>query len=104
DTVRYIERRLANVQKPDPLGVPDILLILSEELAIVDNLSGKLTLVVYADPARADAYQSARRRLAELLAMLRTPVNIPPSAVTTSEPAVSGFGEAAYLDAVERAK
>jgi len=60
DTVRYIERRLANVNKPDPLGVPDILLILSEELAIVDNLSGKLTLVVYADPARAGQYSRQR--------------------------------------------
>src|SRR3954462_10762568 len=97
ETVRYIEGRPAKTQKPDPLGVPDILLMLSQELAIVDNLSGKLTLVVYADPARAGAYQEARRRLAELLAKLRTSVSIPASAVTTSEPAVSGFGEAAYL-------
>ncbi|MGH6693360.1 MAG: anthranilate synthase component I, partial [Gammaproteobacteria bacterium] len=48
DTVRYIERRLAGVRKPDELGTPDILLMVSEEIAIVDNLSGKLTLVVYA--------------------------------------------------------
>src|SRR5258706_1912326 len=104
DTVRYIERRLAKVQKPDPLGVPDILLMLSEELAIVDNLSGKLTLVIYADPSRADAYREGRRRLAELLAKLRAPVSIPAGVAATAEPAVSGFGEAAYLKAVERAK
>ena len=104
DTVRYIERRLANVQKPDPLGVPDILLMLSEELAIVDNLSGKLSLVVYADPARDGAYQAGRRRLAELLAKLRAPVKIPDGVPATSEAAVSGFGEAAYLAAVDRAK
>ena len=104
DTVRYIERRLANVQKPDPLGVPDILLMLSEELAIVDNLSGKLSLVVYADPARDGAYQAGRRRLAELLAKLRAPVTIPAGIPATSDPAVSSFGEAAYLAAVDRAK
>jgi anthranilate synthase component 1 len=104
DTVRYIERRLAQTHKPDPLGVPDILLLLSQELAIVDNLSGKLTLVVYADPAQRDAYHAARRRLGELLGKLRAPVTIPVDAPVASEPAVSGFGEAAYLAAVERAK
>jgi anthranilate synthase component 1 len=104
DTVRYIENRLANSRKPDPLNVPDILLVLSEELAIVDNLSGKLTLVVYADPGQKDAYRAGRRRLAELLKKLRTPVTIPGDAPMASEPAVSGFGEAAYLAAVERAK
>ncbi len=104
DTVRYIERRLAKSNKPDPLDVPDILLVLSQELAIVDNLTGKLTLVVYADPAHGGAYRAARRRLGELLEKLRAPVNIPGSAPAASEPAVSGFGEAAYLAAVERAK
>ena len=104
DTVRYIEKRLAGNKKPDPLGAPDILLVLSEELAIVDNLSGKLTLVVYADPARPDAFAAARRRLSELLAKLRKPVAIPADTRAASEPAVSGFGEQAYYAAVERAK
>jgi len=104
DTVRYIERRLAGSHKPDPIGAPDILLLLSQELAIVDNLSGKLTLVVYADPGERNAYRAARRRLAELLAKLRAPVAIPVDVSVASEPAVSGFGEAAYHAAVERAK
>ena len=104
DTVRYIEKRLAGTRKPDPLGVPDILLLVSEEIAIVDNLSGKLFLVVYAEPGRPDAYRSARRRLGELLEKLRQPVAIPADTVAPSEPAVSGFGEKAYHDAVERAK
>ena len=104
DTVRYIERRLAGAHKPDPIGAPDILLLLSEEVAIVDNLSGKLTLVVYADPGERNAYRAARRRLAELLANLRAPVTIPADVSVASEPAVSGFGEAAYHAAVERAK
>ena len=104
DTVRYIERRLAKIEKPDPLGVPDIQLLLSEEIAIVDNLSGKLTLVVHADPSQPAAYQSAKRRLAELLAKLREPAAIPADVSGVSEPAVSGFGETAYHAAVERAK
>ena len=49
DTVRYIEPRLAGKAGPDALDTPDILLLLSEQLAVVDNLSGKLYLIVYAD-------------------------------------------------------
>jgi len=105
DTVRYIEKRLAGgAKKRDELGTPDIMLLVSEEIAIVDNLSGKLSLVVYAEPGIPGAYAAARRRLAELLQKLRAPVQLPASAPTKSEAAVSGFGEAAYLKAVERAK
>ncbi len=104
DTVRYIEKRLAHIEKPDQLGTPDILLLMSEEIAIVDNLSGKLSLVVYAQPGEPGAYCGARRRLGELLKKLREPVAIPADAATTSEPATSGFGEQAYHAAVERAK
>ena len=104
DTVRYIEKRLARSDKRDELGTPDILLLVSEEIAIVDNLSGKLSLVVYAEPGKAGAYAAARARLAALLEKLCAPVSLPQSAPTKSEPAVSGFGEAAYHRAVERAK
>ena len=104
DTVRYIEPRLGEAHKSDPLGVPDILLLLSEEIAIVDNLSGMLSLVVYAEPGQAGAYRKAQERLRELLARLRDPVAIPADASGPSAPAVSGFGEAAYHAAVERAK
>ena len=104
DTVRYVERRLAGVRKPDELETPDILLLASEEIAIVDNLSGKLTLVVYAEPGKPGAYQAARARLAQLLARLREPVAIPADTRGASQPAVSGFGQATYHAAVERAK
>ena len=104
DTVRYIEERLAAPDKPDTIGVPDILLLVSEEIAIVDNLLGKLSLVVYAEPGRANAYAHAKARLAELLDALRRPVTLPESTPQRCEPAVSGFGEHAYHRAVERAK
>ena len=50
DAVRYIEKKLENSCPPDTLGTPDILLLQCEELAVIDNLSGKLYLIVYADP------------------------------------------------------
>ena len=52
DTVRHIEKKLAGSCPPDDLGMPDILLLQTEELAVIDNLSGKLSLIVYADPAQ----------------------------------------------------
>jgi anthranilate synthase component I len=104
DTVRYVETRLTRTQKPGDLGTPDILLFLSEELAVVDNLSGKLTLVVYAEPGVPGAYQKARARLKELLAKLRAPVQIPADVATPSQPAVSVFGEAPFKAAVAKAK
>ena len=104
DTVRYIEPRLNKVAKKDVIGTPDILLMLTEELAVVDNLSGKLTFIVYADPARADAYRTALQRLHELQRALRQPVQIPDAPQTRRFEAKSEFGEAAFKAAVEKSK
>ena len=104
DTVRYIEPRLAKTEKEDALGTPDIVLLLSEEIAIVDNLSGKLTLVVYAEPEVPGAYKRAQKRLRELLARLRAPVEIPADVCAEPQPAVSSFGEDAFKAAVSRVK
>lgn len=104
DTVRYIEPRLIRRFPVDMSDTPDILLMLSEELAVVDNLSGKLTLIVYAEPGVPGAYSKARARLAELLARLRVPVSIPVEKIVESAPAVSTFGEEAYKAAVLKAK
>ena len=104
DTVRYVETRLARTEKQDALALPDILLMLSEEMAIVDNLSGKLSLVVYAEPGFPGAWKQAQTRLKELLARLREPAQIPESISSPSAPAVSEFGEAAFKAAVRRAK
>lgn len=104
DTVRYIEHRLAKTQKPDVLNTPDVLLLLTEELAVVDNLSGKLSFIVYADPAKPNAYQQARLRLRDLMQSLRQPVAIPESPAMQPVAAQSEFGEANFKAAVEKAK
>ncbi len=104
DTVRHIEPRLARASHPDPLATPDILLLLSEQIAIVDNLSGKLTLVAYAEPGVPGAYQKARQGLRSLLTRLRQPAEIPVERPQPAAQAESGFGEAAFKAAVVRAK
>jgi anthranilate synthase component 1 len=104
DTVRYIEKRLADTRKPDDINTPDILLMLTDELCVVDNLSGKLTLIVYADPLQDEAYLKAHRRLDELTRLLRRPALPPRDVGGDGAEAVSQFGEDAFKAAVARAK
>jgi anthranilate synthase component 1 len=79
-------------------------LLLTEELAVVDNLSGRLTFIVYADPAQDKAYQSAQARLRQLVHALRQPASIPEAPAMKKENATSEFGEAGFKAAVEKAK
>ncbi len=105
DTVRYIESKLAKRPvKPDPIGTPDIVLLQSEEIAVFDNLAGKLYFVVYADPGVAGALAAARKRLSELLDGLRKPVQIPEHGPGGAHQPSSGIGEEAFLKAVARSK
>ncbi len=104
DTVRYIETKLAHAQKKDVIGTPDILLMLTEQLAVVDNLSGKLSFIVYADPTQPEAYAQARQRLDALLRALRQPIRIPDAPAKPKYAPQSEFGEDAFKAAVEKSK
>jgi anthranilate synthase component I len=104
DTVRYIEKKLEKSCPPDTLGCPDILLLHCEELAVIDNLSGKLYLIVYADPSQGEAYASGKKRLRELREQLKYSVSAPVIRQTQSFPAERDFAKADYLEAVQRAK
>ena len=106
DTVRLIEPRLGPNPHPDPLGNPDILLMEANELVMFDNLSGKLTLLVLADPALADAYERGVARLNMLRALLHAPMPAPtksarPNRVSESD-FKSGFTESGYKSAVQK--
>jgi anthranilate synthase component 1 len=104
ETVRYIEKRLANTSKPDAIGTPDVLLMVSEQLAVVDNLSGKLYFIVYADISEANAYENAHATLNALMKMLKKAVTIPETPPTDKTEAISEFGEENFKAAVKRAQ
>ncbi|MBV8664866.1 MAG: anthranilate synthase component I [Burkholderiaceae bacterium] len=104
DTVRHIETRLAHSAPKDDLGLPDIQLLVTEELAVIDNLSGKLYLIVYADPTKPEAYSKARQRLKDLRAMLRRSVDAPVTSATVRTDSIREFTRDAYLAAVLKAK
>ncbi len=104
DAVRYIEPKLADTWKPGGIATPDILLLQTEELAVIDNLSGRLYLIVYADPARPEAYAKGKARLSELVDKLAVSVTAPPVQPGPSHAVEREFDKAAYIAAVERSK
>jgi anthranilate synthase component I len=104
DAVRYIEKKLEKSCPPDTLGCPDILLLQCEELAVIDNLSGKLYLIVYADPAQPEAYANAKKRLKGLKEQLKYSVSAPVVKASQGYPAERDFAKADYIVAVEKAK
>ncbi|HAQ24375.1 MAG TPA: anthranilate synthase component I, partial [Pseudomonas sp.] len=74
DSVRYVERKLAQCPNPDPLGTPDILLMVSDAVIVFDNLAGKLHCIVLVDPAQPDAYEDGLAYLQVLRDKLRQPI------------------------------
>ena len=105
DSVRYVEKRLANSAPPDPLGTPDILLMVSEDVVIFDNLKGHMQLISLVDPTQPDVFQQTLERLQDRAQALQTAVPSIPE-TPTNQPVeesdfVSEFGEAAFKEAVE---
>lgn len=110
DTVRFVESRLGPNTKLDPIGNPDILLMLSEELVVFDNVSGRLFLIVHADPAEPEAYQQAVARLDQLETQFNEPLSNPPTRLCTDvnvplkSEFESSFTQQGYEDAVDTIK
>ncbi len=107
DVARYIEPRLiksAKTADDEGFDVPDILLLLTEEVVVVDNLAGKIYVIVYADPTKPEAYGRAKARLRELRDRLRRPVDVPYSQPSMRTDAHRAFAKDDYLAAVGKAK
>ena len=110
DTVRYIEHKVANSAPEDTVGTPDIILMVSEEVIVFDNLRGTISLLVYAKPTDDEAFFKAEARLDALEQELYKPLDsslfrpIPQSTDVNEDSFVSSFGEKEYKDAVEKIK
>ena len=104
DAVRYIEPKLAATHKTGGIDTPDILLLQCEELAVIDNLSGRLYLIVYANPAEPEAFSKAKRRLAALGDKLHYSVTAPAVKRGPSHAVEREFAKPDYIAAVLKAK
>jgi len=111
DSVRYIEKRLRDTCPPDRIGTPDILLMVSDEIVVFDNLRGKLHLIVHADPARDNAYEQAQARIDQLEALMlqetaeppKTPAHLRGQSISESD-FISGFTQEKFESAVNTIK
>jgi len=107
DSVRYVEKKVADSAPEDTVNTPDIILMLSEEVVVLDNLRGKLMLMVYQDPSVENAYGNALARLDELAQKLDQQLSVK-SVASDREVGeadfVSSFGQQSFETAVERIK
>lgn len=108
DCVRYVEPRLGPCRAPDPLDSPDIMLLLSDEVVVFDNLSGKLHVIVHVDPSRDNAHARGEQRLQDIVNQLRsaTPSYASEQAVLRvgEKDFVSGFAQADFERAVGKVR
>ena len=106
DTVRYVEHRLAHSAPPDDMDTPDILLMVSQDVVIFDNVSGRMKLVALAEASRPGALDAAKESLAKRAALLdaSAPTIAPSSAnqPIEEEDFASAFGREQFMAAVER--
>ncbi len=106
DTVRYVEPRLRDSMPDDPLGTPDVLLMLSEDLVVFDNLLGKIVLISHANPDDPDALAGAEARIASWIEILRNDqaadFRHPAGSVPEQAGLQTEMGEATHAQAVER--
>ncbi len=110
DTVRYVEHKVADSAPVDTVGTPDIILMVSEEVIVFDNLRGTISLLVYANPDEDEAFAKADARLDALTKELHKPLDpelfrpVPQSGEDDEESVISSCGEQANKDAVEKIK
>ncbi len=108
DCIKYIEPKLSKNNLPDPLGTPDALFMLSEEVAVFDNLNNKLHLIVLSESDSQEDISKAQIKLKSLSKKLLTPLTLESSQKVehpaTEKDFISGFGEKEFKKTVEKIK
>lgn len=107
ETINYVETHLGETAKPDPVGAPDILLMVSDEVVVFDNLSGRLHVIVHTDPEAEDAFEVGNHRLDELVSQIQqqtVSAAVPTTTPVAEDDFVSSFEQPEFKAAVEVAK
>lgn len=109
DCVRYVEPKLKATQPEDVIGTPDIIMMVSDEVLVFDNLAGTLNLVIMANPEVDNAYALTNQRLDELSQCLTgISPSLPPMSlhakVQSEQLFSSNVGESAFNESVEKIK
>src|SRR5210317_1077738 len=106
ETIHYIEPKLIKEFIKDDLDLPDIHLMESDEVIVFDNLTGKLSIVVYANDDLA-SYEHAINRLTKIELMIELQLkneNAHSKKKVYDVKADSEFGEKNFHQAVDKIK
>ena len=104
ETIQYIEPKLDKSFLEDQLNLPDILLMLSDEIIVIDNLLKKLFLIRYADPEIQDAYDLSIQKLEKYMEEIRLSPLLPKTPSSEASVSQSEFGESEFKKSVIKAK
>ena len=106
DTVRYVEKKLANSAPKDTLNTPDIVLMVSEEVVVFDNLKGRMQMISLVDPDITNSIDDMQSKLSARAESLSLPVtgieHGNANQVIVESDFISEFGEEAFKAAVEK--
>ena len=103
EIIRYIEPKLKNINKPDELGVADILLMVSNDLLVFDNLSSKVHIITHINPSEQN-YEDAIEKLDHIEKDIKKPLQQEPvikSKIKSSD-FLSSFGQDKFKNSVEQ--
>ena len=102
EIIRYIEPRFANIDKTDELNVADILLMVSNDLLVVDNLSSKVHIITHINPDDS-TYEDALSKLNLIEANIKKSFqHVPsPKAGIQTDDFISSFGKNNFMKKVE---
>jgi len=103
EIVRYIEPKLKDINLKDELNIADILLMVSNDLVVFDNLANKAFLITHINPD-THTYEQAIERLDEIEAQIDKPLvkQSYQSDNLTANDFTSSFGEENYKEVVEQ--
>ena len=103
EIIRYIEPKLKNIDKTDELNVPDILLMVSNDLLVVDNLTSKVHIITHVSPEK-ESFNDGMEKLNLIEANIKKSFEhkTNKSEMIKSEDFISSFGKNNFVHAVEK--
>ncbi|MDA8813834.1 anthranilate synthase component I [Candidatus Pseudothioglobus singularis] len=103
EIIKFIEPKLKNIKKKDELNVPDILLMVSNDLLVVDNLTSKVHIITHINPEK-ESFEAGLSKLNIIEKNIRELFNfdLTSSEKIESEDFVSSFGKENFVNAVEK--
>ena len=103
EIIKFIEPKLKNIKKKDELNVPDILLMVSNDLLVVDNLTSKVHIITHINPEK-ESFEAGLSKLNIIEKNIRELFNFDSTSTEKieSEDFVSSFGKENFVNAVEK--